>query len=110
MRVANGFQTKKKAVEDFLAAVFSLRTVHAEDRDFLLQLNESVMRPHYESSGVWDSGRAQEFMRQALQPGKDQIIVVDGERAGLLAVDRLDDLRFAGVIRFWRGGEISKLK
>jgi len=94
------------------AAAFTLRRLRQEDLEFLFELNESVMREYYACWAPWDAVRSRFFMKRNVILGSDQIILVEGERAGLFAVDYRParfHLRFLQIAARFQGRGIGTM-
>lgn len=65
-----------------------LRPSSPEDFEFVFRLNEKNFRPYVERTRGWDEEEERRAMRKLFRPGVDEIVVVDGEDAGVLGVDR----------------------
>lgn len=68
--------------------IVSLRPAGPDDFDFLRALHEAAMRPHVERAfGPWDAADQLARFRQRFNPAAQQIILVDGESAGMLHIE-----------------------
>jgi ribosomal protein S18 acetylase RimI-like enzyme len=69
----------------------SLRPVTDDDYEYLYRLNESTMRTYAEQTyGPWDEAVARRIFAERWRPATLQVIVVDGEDAGMLEVQPSD--------------------
>jgi ribosomal protein S18 acetylase RimI-like enzyme len=79
-------------VPDFL---HTLRPASSADYQWLWELKRSTMRPYVELTwGHWDEATQEEFFRKHFSSETVQIISLDGQRAGLLNVERETDEMF----------------
>lgn len=68
-----------------------LRPSAEADFAFVFALNKTNMRRYVERLRGWDDAAEREDMKRKFRPGLDQIIEVDGQPAGIFAVDRRAD-------------------
>ncbi len=68
---------------------FILRSATESDYDWLWNVKRTTMRPYVEQTwGSWDDRTQERFFRQHFSPATLQVILVDGQPAGLLNVER----------------------
>lgn len=67
---------------------YFLRPSTPEDFEFVYQLNEQAMRPYIEPLRGWDAAAERQDVQQWFHPGQDQIIVIQGKDAGILAIEQ----------------------
>lgn len=77
----------------------SLRAATDEDFDFLLHLHEKTMRPYVEVTfGPWDAEWQDAYFRQHFHPQRIQIIRVDGQDAGMIAIqERTEEIYIVNI-------------
>jgi GNAT superfamily N-acetyltransferase len=68
------------------SATWSLRPANADDRDFLFELHRLTMRPYVEAIWGWDDDEQARIFDETFTPDDRQIIQIDAEDAGVLAV------------------------
>ena len=73
-----------------VSADWSLRTASARDAQWIAELRAVVLRPDLERLGRFDPVRVRERFLTVFEPASTQVVVVDGEEAGSIAV-REDD-------------------
>jgi ribosomal protein S18 acetylase RimI-like enzyme len=79
---------------------FQLRPASVEDYDFLYALQRATYRDYViQTWGRWDEAWQQDYFRSHFDPAQEQIIVVDGQDAGALSVDRRPDELFLANIQ-----------
>lgn len=67
----------------------SLRTVNSDDFDFGFEVTELAMRGYIEQTwGLWDAALHRRHHAATFNADTHQVILVDGERAGILAVEQ----------------------
>ena len=67
----------------------SLRTVSSDDFDFGFEVTEFAMRDYIEQTwGLWDDALHRRHHAATFTPDTHQVILVAGERAGILAVEQ----------------------
>jgi GNAT superfamily N-acetyltransferase len=65
---------------------WSLRPATSDDRSYLFDLHRLTMKPYVEAIWGWDDRAQQVSFDQSFAPDRCQVIRVDGEDAGVLAV------------------------
>lgn len=70
---------------------YALRPSTPEDFEFVYQLNEQAMRPYIEPMRGWNEAAERQDVQQWFRPGHDKIIVVQGEDAGIVAIEQRPD-------------------
>jgi GNAT superfamily N-acetyltransferase len=73
---------------------WNLRPAAANDLEELVELRAVVMRPDLERLGRYDEHRVRQRFRDSFAPEHTQIIEIDGELAGSIAVRPADDSRW----------------
>lgn len=72
-----------------LETVHTFRPAEAADYQWLWELKRATMRPYVELTwGHWDNAAQEEFFRRNFSSETVQVILVNGERAGLLNTER----------------------
>ncbi len=66
---------------------YRLRPSTVDDFEFVFQLNKINMRHYVEQLRGWDDVAERNDMQRKFYPGCDQIIVIDGNDAGIFGVD-----------------------
>jgi ribosomal protein S18 acetylase RimI-like enzyme len=66
---------------------YALRPATAADYAFLWDLHVATMRPYVASTWGWDESVQEQGFRRGFDPAQEQIIVVDGQDAGVLSVE-----------------------
>ncbi|MBT5709824.1 GNAT family N-acetyltransferase, partial [Candidatus Poribacteria bacterium] len=69
---------------------YSLRAATDADYDFLYALHVATLRDAVEATWGWDDAAQQAMFRDRWGSGQREIVVLDGEDAGVVAVDRGD--------------------
>lgn len=80
---------------------YTLRPSEPGDFEFVFQLNKTNMRKYVEQLRGWDDEAERADMRRQFQPGTDSIILIQGQRVGILAVDHYPsriDLRHIEIL------------
>lgn len=88
------------------AAQYTLRQATAADYDFLWWLHAATMREYVAQTWGWDEARQAAYFRAHFNPAGSQIIVLDGQDAGLLVVERRPAEIFLSAIEIlpaWQG-------
>ena len=68
-----------------------LRAATNDDKQFVYEVTEAAMRCYVEQTfGPWISEVQKEIIRNSFDANTHQIVLVDGEPAGILAVEILD--------------------
>ena len=76
--------------------VYTLRQATNDDFDFLYQLHVAAMREYVEATWGWQEEWQQEYFTRKFDPHNRQIIRIDGQDAGVIAVEpRIEDLYIA---------------
>ncbi len=79
---------------------FVLRPASAADYRWLWELKRDTMRTYVEQTwGSWEDAAQEAFFRRSYSPDKIQIILLNGERAGLLHLEREPDAIFLANIQ-----------
>lgn len=65
---------------------WSTRDAHINDAAWMLELRNTVLRPHLEKLGRWNPERARERFLGGYRPENTRVILVDGSAVGLIAV------------------------
>lgn len=79
---------------------FTLRSATDADYAWLWSVKRETMRPYVEQTwGSWDERAQERFFRRHFSPGTVQVILVDGQPAGLLHVERQPDAFFLANIQ-----------
>lgn len=82
-----------------------------DDRDWVYQLKKNAYQAVVEQQfGVWDEQWQQEHFRNRWNPAITRIIIVNGERVGLLAFEEREQYMWIDeivLIRAWRGKGIG---
>ena len=68
--------------------MYSLRPATAHDYDFLRWLHRATLREYVDQTWGWDEDRQATLFRERFDPSRDQIVLVDGQDAGVLRVER----------------------
>jgi ribosomal protein S18 acetylase RimI-like enzyme len=88
------------------AAAYTLRQATTADYNFLWQLHVATMREYVAMTWGWDEDKQADYFRAHFNPAGSQIIVVDGQEAGILAVERRPGEIFLSTIEIlpaWQG-------
>lgn len=88
------------------ATQYTLRQATATDYDFLWRLHIAAMREYVAQTWGWDEARQAAYFRAHFNPAGSQIIVLDGQDAGLLVVERRPAEIFLSAIEIlpaWQG-------
>jgi ribosomal protein S18 acetylase RimI-like enzyme len=84
-----------------------LRSVTDDDREFLFDLMRASYFDHVVATwGAWDEEDQRRRFEGRFESGNQHVILVDGERVGLLAVEELPTEMFLANIEIlpsWRG-------
>jgi ribosomal protein S18 acetylase RimI-like enzyme len=87
---------------------YSLRQADDGDYDFLYELHRLALREYIEPIWGWHEEWQQEYFRAKFDPRKRQIIVVEGQDAGVVVVENRPEELYLGLIellpRFQRRG------
>ena len=68
---------------------FTLRPANAADYEWLWELKRMTMRAHVEATwGSWDDVAQEAFFRRSFSPETIQLVLIEGQNAGLLHVER----------------------
>ena len=78
---------------------YSLRAATDADYDFLYALHVATLRDAVEATWGWDDAAQQAMFRDRWGSGQREIVVLDGEDAGVVAVDRGDSGVFLNLTR-----------
>ncbi len=78
--------------------MYSLRPANATDSIFVYHLHRSTMRDYVDQTWGWDEDFQARVFKQWFDPTRFQIVVVDGENVGLLAVERRPAELFLGTL------------
>ena len=90
--------------------LWSLRTATVEDRDFLFDLHRVTMGSYIDSTWGWDDRTQESLFDEHFVPDSCQIIQVNAEDAGVLAVEETDPEIWLGLIEIhprWQGKGIG---
>lgn len=80
---------QRRSVDATPSTPFTLRPVSSADYQWLWELKRQTMQPYVEQTwGTWDDEAQERFFRQNFTPASIQIMVVDGQDAGLLNLER----------------------
>lgn len=77
---------------------WTLRPATAADREFLYELHRAAMRPYVEAVWGWDEGVQRDFFERRLEHEDSQVIEVDGERVGVLALEDRGEERILALV------------
>jgi GNAT superfamily N-acetyltransferase len=77
---------------------WSLRPAAGSDRAFLFDLHRATMGPYIEATFGWEDGEQQALFDERFAPEMCEIIQVDGEDAGVLALETNDVEIWLGLI------------
>lgn len=64
----------------------ALRAAAPGDFAFLEGLHEALRRPAIEAAIGWDAAREAARLRATIRPGRDQVVLLDGQPVGILAM------------------------
>lgn len=78
--------------------MYAFRQAVDSDYDFLFALHRATMREYIEPIWGWHEDWQEEYFRKKFEPQKRQIIVVDGEDAGVLVVEERPNEIYLGLI------------
>lgn len=78
--------------------MYTLRQATANDYDFLYKLHVAAMREYVEATWGWQEEWQKEYFDRKFDPQGRQVIQVDGEDAGVIAVEKRDDELFIALI------------
>ncbi|MFN2135400.1 MAG: GNAT family N-acetyltransferase [Candidatus Promineifilaceae bacterium] len=67
--------------------LYSLRQANSNDYAFLYRLHADTMRPYVEQLWGWEEAWQQEYFARKFDPQNRQIIVIDGQDAGVLYIE-----------------------
>jgi putative hydrolase of the HAD superfamily len=67
---------------------YALRHATGADRDGLYELHKATMRAYVERTWGWDENLQQQYFHQRFDPRQRRVIVVDGQDAGMMEVER----------------------
>jgi len=81
-----------------VTAPYSLRPATPRDFDFVFALHRAAMREYIEPIWGWHEDWQEEYQRQKYEPERYQIIVVEGQDAGVLVVEQRPDELYLGLI------------
>ncbi|MDA8354373.1 MAG: hypothetical protein M0Z65_14580 [Firmicutes bacterium] len=73
---------------------FRLRPSTATDFEFVFRLNRTNMQPYVERMRGWDEEAERRDMEGKFLPEIDRIVIVNGQEAGVFAVDDRPDYLF----------------
>ncbi len=68
--------------------MYSLRPATADDYDFLRWLHRATLREYVDQTWGWDEDCQATLFRERFDPSRDQIVLLDGQDAGVLRVER----------------------
>jgi ribosomal protein S18 acetylase RimI-like enzyme len=77
---------------------YSLRQAVDEDYDFLYDLHRLTMREYIEPLWGWHEDWQRDYFRAKFDPQKRQIIVIDGQDAGVVVVEERPEEVYLGLI------------
>ena len=78
---------------------FTLRQATLDDRDFLYDLGPATMREYVEQTwGAWNDALYDEQFEATFNLALDQIIMIDGQKAGTVRVEHFPDCDYIGRI------------
>ena len=80
-------------------AMYTLRQATEADYPFLYRLHAAAMKDSVARTWGWDEAAQQAMFRERFDPGRQQIVVVDGRDVGVLVVERRPDVLFLGQIQ-----------
>jgi len=95
--------------QDYAARV-TYRAASEEDYDFLYQMHVATMKDYVDLTWGWVESDQQSYFRQNFDPAGLQIIVVDGQDAGMLSIEHQTDevfLRAIELLPAYQGGGIG---
>jgi ribosomal protein S18 acetylase RimI-like enzyme len=81
-----------------MAAIYTLRPATDDDYDFLYRLHVDTIRPAVDATWGWDDAFQAARYRDHWDPARCQVVVVDGEDAGTLRLEKRDGAVFVGLI------------
>ena len=74
--------------------MYTLRPATADDYDFLRWLHRATLREYVDQIWGWDEDVQATLFRERFDPSRDQVVLVDGQDAGVLRVERREDQLF----------------
>jgi ribosomal protein S18 acetylase RimI-like enzyme len=77
---------------------YQLRPATDDDYDFLFHLHVAAIKPYVAATWGWDDTVQASFFRQKFDPTKRQIILVDGNLAGVVSVEEQESATFLALI------------
>lgn len=96
-----------------IKAAYSLRPASEEDLPFILTSFEESIRSHIESAWGWDEAQQHQQFIHWLAEGWLQLVIINGEAAGVICVEELPLFRYIRTIflspRFRNNGVGSTL-
>ena len=85
------------------ATTYTLRHATADDYAFLEALHTATMRDVVTRVWGWDAAIQEALFRRSFDPARSQIVVVDGQDAGVFALEKRDDAWFLANIEIAPG-------
>jgi GNAT superfamily N-acetyltransferase len=77
---------------------WSLRSVTDDDREFVFDLHRVAMGPYIDAAFGWDEQAQQALFDESFGPDAYEIIEVEGEDAGVLALETTETEIWLGLI------------
>ena len=74
------------------------RTATPDDYDFLWQLLKATMQDYVDQTWGWDEAWQQTYFRGTFDPGENQIVVLNGQDIGVIAVKQTETAVFLSRI------------
>jgi ribosomal protein S18 acetylase RimI-like enzyme len=78
--------------------VYQLRPATTADYDFLYQLHRATIRPAVAAMWGWDEAWQQAYFAQKFDPAQRQIIAVEGQDVGVVAIEERDEEIYLALI------------
>ena len=77
---------------------YQLRPATPTDYAFLYNLHKAAIRPAVEATWGWDEVWQQDYFAQKFDASKRQIIVVDGQEAGVMIIEEREGAVYLALI------------
>lgn len=78
--------------------MFSLRPATHSDYEFLYHLHQATMKEYIEAIWGWQEAWQRDYFKAKWEPGKRQIIQIEGQDAGVLVIENRDGEQYLGLI------------
>lgn len=81
-----------------MSDAYTLRPATAGDYDFLFDLHVATLRPSVEATWGWDEAFQARYFQDKFVPNENQMVLVDGQEAGVLKLEERDGDVFVALI------------